>query len=30
MKYAKIGREQEANANRIKQLSANMLRKNRF
>jgi len=30
MKYAKIGREQEANANRIKQLSAHMLRKNRF
>lgn len=29
-KYAKIGREQEANANRIKQLSAHMLRKNRF
>ena len=30
MKYAQMGREQEANANRIKQLSANMLRKNRF
>lgn len=29
-KYAQMGREQEANANRIKQLSANMLRKNRF
>jgi len=29
-RYAEMGRKQEANANRIKQLSANMLRKNRF
>ena len=29
-KYAEIGRKQEAEANRIKMLSANMLRKNRF
>ena len=29
-KYAEIGRKQEAEANRIKTLSANMLRKNRF
>ena len=30
MRYAKMGREQEENANRIKIMSANMLRKNRF
>ena len=29
-RYAELGRKQEADANRIKQLSANMLRKNRF
>ena len=29
-KYAEMGRKQEAEANRIKMLSANMLRKNRF
>ena len=29
-RYAQMGRETEANANRIKALSANMLRKNRF
>jgi hypothetical protein len=29
-KYAQMGRMQEANANRIKNLSANMIRKNRF
>ncbi len=29
-KYAEMGRKQEAEANRIKTLSANMLRKNRF
>ena len=30
MRYAKMGRQQEENANRIKIMSANMLRKNRF
>jgi len=29
-RYAQMGRETEANANRIKMMSANMLRKNRF
>jgi len=29
-RYAELGRKQEADANRIKMLSANMLRKNRF
>tara|TARA_R100000900_G_scaffold79314_1_gene62369 strand:- start:124 stop:807 length:684 start_codon:yes stop_codon:yes gene_type:complete len=29
-RYAQMGREHEANANRIKMMSANMLRKNRF